>query len=82
VIQSFLKNLILFLIRVYQKTLSLDHGIFHFFFPNGYCRFYPTCSEYGYQAIVKYGVWHGSYLALRRILHCHPWHPGGYDPLK
>ncbi len=45
------------------------------------CRFYPTCSAYSYQAIEKYGVGKGLYLSVRRILKCHPFHPGGYDPV-
>lgn len=45
------------------------------------CRFHPTCSEYAVQAVSRYGVWRGVYLALRRILRCHPFHPGGHDPL-
>ena len=46
------------------------------------CRFAPTCSEYSIEAINKYGVTKGLYLSLRRILKCHPFHPGGYDPVK
>lgn len=46
------------------------------------CRFYPTCSAYFIQALEKYGVIKGSYLGIKRILKCHPWNPGGYDPLK
>jgi len=45
------------------------------------CRFTPTCSAYAYKAIEKYGVLKGGYLALKRILRCHPFHPGGYDPV-
>jgi len=45
------------------------------------CRFYPTCSAYAIQAIEKYGAFKGSFLALKRILKCHPLHPGGYDPV-
>lgn len=45
------------------------------------CRFVPTCSEYALQAIEKYGIIHGGIMAVRRILRCHPFHPGGYDPI-
>lgn len=73
---------VLRLIKIYQKTLSFDYGIFRHLFPHGFCRFYPTCSEYGYQAVEKYGVIKGGMLALWRILRCNPWNKGGYDPLK
>jgi putative membrane protein insertion efficiency factor len=45
------------------------------------CRFVPTCSEYALQAIEKYGIFRGGIMAVRRILRCHPFHPGGYDPV-
>ncbi|MBP2640381.1 MAG: yidD [Firmicutes bacterium] len=45
------------------------------------CRFVPTCSQYAFSAIEKYGAIRGAYLAVRRILRCHPFHPGGYDPV-
>ena len=45
------------------------------------CRFTPTCSEYAYQAIEKYGAARGGWLGLRRLSRCHPWNPGGYDPI-
>jgi len=45
------------------------------------CRFTPSCSEYMHQAIDKFGVARGAYLGLKRILRCHPWHPGGADPI-
>lgn len=46
------------------------------------CRFYPTCSQYAMSAVEKHGALKGGYLSLKRILKCHPFHPGGYDPLK
>ena len=73
---------VLKLIKIYQKTLSFDHGIFRRLFPNGYCRFQPTCSEYGYQAVEKYGLIRGGLMALWRILRCNPFNKGGYDPVK
>jgi len=73
---------VLRLIRIYQKTLSFDHGIFSRLFPDGYCRFHPTCSEYGYQAVEKYGVIKGGLMAIWRILRCNPWNKGGHDPVK
>ncbi|HXL02999.1 MAG TPA: membrane protein insertion efficiency factor YidD [Candidatus Atribacteria bacterium] len=46
------------------------------------CRFEPTCSEYARQALRKYGLWKGGFLALRRLMRCNPYFPGGYDPVK
>ena len=69
-----LKWLILKLIRLYQKS-SL-------FLTDGVCRFTPTCSEYTYQAISRYGIIRGTYLSLKRIIRCHPFSKGGYDPIK
>ena len=66
---------LLALIRLYQMTLS--HGL-----PEGTCRFYPSCSHYGYQAIQKYGALKGSWLAAKRIARCNPFNPGGYDPVR
>ena len=67
------KKPFLFLIRFYQWTLSPLLG--------GACRFYPSCSTYTYEAIERHGVLKGIFLGLRRILKCHPFHPGGYDPV-
>lgn len=75
------KQLILFSIRAYQKTLSFDHGIFRTFFPHGYCKFHPTCSEYGYLAINRYGVLRGGFMTTKRILKCNPFSKGGIDPV-
>jgi len=60
------------LIRLYQVTLSPFIG--------RSCRFYPTCSNYALEAIHTHGTLRGSWLALRRLSKCHPFHPGGYDP--
>ncbi|WP_210404534.1 membrane protein insertion efficiency factor YidD [Chroococcidiopsis sp. TS-821] len=68
-----MKRLILFLIRGYRILISP-------LFPPS-CRFHPTCSQYAIEAIERFGVWHGGILAVRRVLRCHPWHPGGYDPV-
>jgi len=74
--------LLIFFIRFYQKTISLDHGIFKVFYPNGYCRFYPSCSEYSAQALRKKGLWIGTFLTFKRILRCNPWSEGGVDEVK
>jgi putative membrane protein insertion efficiency factor len=66
--------LILGLIRLYQMTIS--RGL-----PENTCRFYPTCSHYGYQAVYKYGAIKGSLMASWRVLRCNPFNPGGYDPV-
>lgn len=63
-----------YLIRSYQLLLSP-------LFPPA-CRFTPTCSQYALEAISKYGALRGIYLGVRRLLRCHPFHPGGYDPVK
>jgi putative membrane protein insertion efficiency factor len=69
-------------IKIYQKTLSFDHGPLRSLFPGGYCRFQPTCSQYGYQAIEKYGVLRGGTKIAWRILRCNPFSQGGHDPIK
>lgn len=74
-----MKTILTFIIGLYQKTLSPDHGIFRWRFPYGYCRFYPTCSQYGKEAINTHGSIKGVYLATKRVLSCNPWHQGGID---
>lgn len=77
-----MKKISLWFIRLYQKTLSMDHGPLSKKFPHGFCRFKPTCSEYTYQAINKYGFWKGWIKGIWRILRCNPWSKGGWDPIK
>ncbi len=79
-----MKYIFLLLIRLYQKTLSYDHGLLGKIFPNvRFCRHTPTCSEYGYQAIDKYGVIKGGWMAFQRVLRCNPSTPmGAYDPVR
>jgi uncharacterized protein len=62
-----------FLIRLYQWTVSPLLGTT--------CRFYPSCSHYALEAIERFGVLRGGWLTLRRLGRCHPWHPGGLDPV-
>ncbi len=76
------RYLVLLLITLYQQTISPDHGPLKHLFKYGYCRFHPTCSDYGFEAVLKYGVILGSMKAIYRIIRCNPWNPGGHDPLK
>ena len=71
--RSIPKRALLGAIRFYRRNISP-------MFPPC-CRFRPTCSEYALEAVEKYGALKGGYLALKRILKCHPFHPGGYDPV-
>ena len=68
-----MKALLLTVVRVYQYTLRPLLG--------AHCRFYPSCSEYARDAIERHGAAKGMSLAARRIGRCHPYHPGGYDPV-
>lgn len=76
------KRLVIRAIKFYQKTLSPDHGPRKNLYPYGYCRFSPSCSQYGIEAIEKYGIIRGGIKTCWRILRCNPWNKGGYDPLK
>ncbi|MCF3572902.1 membrane protein insertion efficiency factor YidD [Planktothrix agardhii 1806] len=68
-----MKTLLITLIRGYRLLISP-------LFPPA-CRFHPTCSQYAIEALETFGIIQGSWLALKRILRCHPYHPGGYDPI-
>lgn len=69
-----MKKLLIILIKGYRKYLSpLKRG--------HHCIYYPTCSQYAIEALEKYGALKGSLLAVRRILRCHPFHKGGFDPV-
>jgi len=65
--------LLLFIIRLYKKAVSPV-------LPPS-CRFYPTCSDYAYEAIARYGSIRGVILSIKRLIRCHPYNPGGYDPV-
>lgn len=73
---------ILLLIKCYQLTISPDHGFFKGFFPHGYCKFRPTCSQYGHDAIEKFGVVRGGLMTVWRVLRCNPCSRGGEDRIS
>lgn len=68
-----MKKIVIGMIKIYQKVISPLTP------PS--CRFYPTCSHYGIEAVEKHGALKGSWLAVRRISKCHPFHEGGFDPV-
>lgn len=71
--RSLLVQPLLLLIRAYQLAISPMLG--------NRCRFYPSCSEYSMEALRRHGLVKGLWLSVRRVGRCHPWHPGGYDPV-
>jgi len=78
-----MKKIILRSIRAYQRTRFTSRSLFRSLtLSESACRFYPTCSQYSYQAIDKYGIVKGGLLSLKRVFKCHPWSKGGNDPLK
>ncbi|MEM7332908.1 MAG: membrane protein insertion efficiency factor YidD [Chloroflexota bacterium] len=68
-----MKKIFLWIIRFYQTAISPLTP------PS--CRFYPSCSHYGYEAIEKYGIFKGGWMATKRVCRCHPFTPGGFDPV-
>lgn len=72
-VRSLLQKSLIFLLQVYRYLISPLLG--------QRCRFYPSCSNYALMAIKRFGPYKGSYMAVERLLRCHPWHTGGYDPV-
>ena len=72
-VPSIAASVLLFFVRTYQYLLSPYFG--------SQCRFTPSCSHYAVEALTKYGALKGARLTVRRLLRCHPWHPGGFDPV-
>ncbi|RIK39768.1 MAG: membrane protein insertion efficiency factor YidD [Chloroflexi bacterium] len=68
-----MNTFVLTVIRFYQRFISPLLG--------SNCRYYPSCSNYMYEAVARYGVARGGWMGVRRIARCHPWHPGGFDPV-
>jgi uncharacterized protein len=68
-----MRHVAAFLIRLYQWTVSPLLG------PR--CRFHPSCSHYAREALLRFGVLEGGWLTIKRLARCHPWHPGGFDPV-
>jgi putative membrane protein insertion efficiency factor len=68
-----MKYLLIALVRFYQYAISPWLG--------RRCRYFPSCSEYAVEAVQKYGALRGGWLGAKRVCRCHPWHPGGYDPV-
>jgi uncharacterized protein len=73
-IEVIIKNIFIFMIKLYRKYISPLKR-------NPSCIYTPTCSLYAIEALEKYGAFKGTYLAVKRILRCHPFHKGGYDPV-
>jgi hypothetical protein len=77
-----MRKIAISLIRLYQRTLSPDHGWFRARHPHGFCHFHPTCSEYTAEAIDRYGVLRGGWIGVKRIARCNPFTHPAVDPVK
>ena len=75
-----MKKILIGIINLYQKTLSPDHGVFKALHPHGFCKYYPSCSEYTKLAVQKYGVL-GLFYGAKRLLRCNPFSRGGIDTI-
>jgi putative membrane protein insertion efficiency factor len=74
-----MRRLLLGAIALYQQTLSPDHGLLRGRFPHGFCRFYPSCSEYMRLSILRHGLFRGLWLGMGRVLRCNPFRVPGVD---
>lgn len=78
-----MKRFVLFILRLYKKTSFFhNHILKTITMSDSVCRFTPTCSEYMYEAVEKYGAGKGLFMGMKRIFRCNPWSQGGYDPVK
>lgn len=73
-LSTYVKEIFIYIIMFYRRTISP--------FKKPCCRFYPTCSQYAIEALEKHGIFKGGYLIIKRILRCHPFNTGGYDPVE
>lgn len=74
-----MRNFIIFIISLYQKTLSPDHGYVKVWYPLGYCRYYPSCSEYAKKTYVSLPLYRAFLISVWRVARCTPWSGGGID---
>jgi uncharacterized protein len=74
-----MRRIFIFIINLYQKTFSPDHGWLRGLYPGGYCKYSPSCSQYAKDAIMKYGIVRGAGKGIYRVIRCNPWSKGGID---
>lgn len=74
-------EVLLCLIAGYQRIFSPDHGVLNYYYGRCRCRFFPSCSDYAKKSLRQYGLSKGLMVSFKRIIRCHPWNKGGYDPI-